>query len=79
MEEANVPVIKGYHGDQQDDETLLIESRKIGFPVMLKAIMGGGGKGMRICMHEDEFQGLRFQTYISCNVSICILIILLHS
>ena len=56
MEEANVPVIKGYHGDQQDDETLLIESQKIGFPVMLKAIMGGGGKGMRICMHEDEFQ-----------------------
>ena len=36
MEEANVPVIKGYHGDKQDDATLLVESRKIGFPVMLK-------------------------------------------
>lgn len=45
MEEANVPVIKGYHGDVQDDATLLTESKKIGFPVMLKAIMGGGGKG----------------------------------
>ena len=45
MEEANVPVIKGYHGDVQDDATLLSESKKIGFPVMLKAIMGGGGKG----------------------------------
>ena len=56
MEEANVPVIKGYHGDKQDDATLLVESRKIGFPVMLKAIMGGGGKGMRICMNEAEFQ-----------------------
>lgn len=56
MEEANVPVIKGYHGDVQDDATLLTESKKIGFPVMLKAIMGGGGKGMRIVMNEGEFQ-----------------------
>lgn len=56
MDEAGVPIIKGYHGDQQDDATLLAESRKIGFPVMLKAIMGGGGKGMRICMNEGEFQ-----------------------
>ena len=56
MEEANVPVIKGYHGDVQDDATLLAESKKIGFPVMLKAIMGGGGKGMRIVKNEAEFQ-----------------------
>lgn len=56
MDEAGVPIIKGYHGDQQDDATLLKESKKIGFPVMLKAIMGGGGKGMRICMNEGEFQ-----------------------
>lgn len=56
MDEAGVPIIKGYHGDQQDDATLLTESRKIGFPVMLKAIMGGGGKGMRICMTEADFQ-----------------------
>ena len=56
MDEAGVPIIKGYHGDQQDDATLLAESKKIGFPVMLKAIMGGGGKGMRICMNEGEFQ-----------------------
>jgi 3-methylcrotonyl-CoA carboxylase alpha subunit len=56
MDEAGVPIIKGYHDDQQDDATLLKESKKIGFPVMLKAIMGGGGKGMRICMNEGEFQ-----------------------
>ena len=48
MDDAGVPIIRGYHGDVQDDETLLKESRKIGFPVMLKAVMGGGGKGMRI-------------------------------
>lgn len=56
MEDAGVPIIKGYHGDVQDDATLLTESRKIGFPVMLKAIMGGGGKGMRISRSEEDFQ-----------------------
>jgi len=56
MDEAGVPIIRGYHGDVQDDETLLRESRKIGFPVMLKAVMGGGGKGMRISRTEDDFQ-----------------------
>lgn len=56
MEDAGVPVIKGYHGDVQDDQTLLEQSRIITFPVMLKAIMGGGGKGMRIAANEGEFQ-----------------------
>ena len=53
MDEAGVPIIRGYHGDVQDDETLLRESRKIGFPVMLKAVMGGGGKGMRIARYHS--------------------------
>ena len=55
MEKANVPVVKGYHGDNQDPKFLLEEARKIGFPVMLKASLGGGGKGMRIVMKESEF------------------------
>lgn len=41
---AKVPVVPGYHGDNQKDEILLQEARKTGFPVMIKAVMGGGGK-----------------------------------
>lgn len=55
MDKANVPIVKGYHGDNQDPNFLLEEARKIGFPVMLKASLGGGGKGMRIVMKESEF------------------------
>ncbi|KAH7698789.1 methylcrotonoyl-CoA carboxylase subunit alpha, partial [Aphelenchoides avenae] len=52
---ANVPVIEGYNGSDQKPETLLEESRNIGFPVMLKAVCGGGGKGMRIALTENDF------------------------
>ena len=55
MTAAKVPCLSGYHGDNQDPEHLLAESRKIGFPVMLKASLGGGGKGMRIVRSADEF------------------------
>ena len=55
MENANVPIVRGYHGDNQDPDFLLLEAKKIGFPVMLKASLGGGGKGMRIVMEEKEF------------------------
>jgi len=55
MEAAKVPVVKGYHGDNQDPEFLLNEAKKIGFPVLIKAVSGGGGKGMRIVNHESEF------------------------
>lgn len=48
MAKAGVPVIEGYHGEQQDDATLLEEAKKIRFPVMLKAVRGGGGKGFRL-------------------------------
>jgi acetyl/propionyl-CoA carboxylase alpha subunit len=44
MSAAGVPVIEGYHGEEQSDERLLAESEKIGFPVMIKAVRGGGGK-----------------------------------
>ena len=44
MSAASVPIIEGYHGEDQSDERLLQESEKIGFPVMIKAVRGGGGK-----------------------------------
>uniref|UniRef100_A0A1I8FZ62 3-methylcrotonyl-CoA carboxylase n=1 Tax=Macrostomum lignano TaxID=282301 RepID=A0A1I8FZ62_9PLAT len=55
MERAGVPVIAGYHGNNQEPQFLLEQARKIGFPVMIKAIRGGGGKGMRIARSEAEF------------------------
>jgi len=53
---ADVPVIGGYHGEDQSIEKLREEANKIGFPVMIKAVRGGGGKGMRIAMTEDVFE-----------------------
>ena len=47
--------IAGYHGEDQSDEKLLDEAFKVGFPIMIKAVRGGGGKGMRIAMTEEEF------------------------
>jgi 3-methylcrotonyl-CoA carboxylase alpha subunit len=52
---AGVPCIPGYHGGDQNPEKLLEESKKIGFPVLVKAVRGGGGKGMRIVQNEMEF------------------------
>ena len=47
MEEAGVPVVPGYHGDEQGDEFLALRAAEIGYPVLIKAVAGGGGKGMR--------------------------------
>ncbi len=47
MAAAKVPIVPGYHGDAQDDATLEREGRRIGTPLLIKAVMGGGGKGMR--------------------------------
>ncbi len=58
MDNAKVPIVKGYHGDNQDPNFLLEEARKIGFPVMLKASLGGGGKGMKIVEEEDKLENL---------------------
>jgi len=52
---AKVPLIPGYHGDLQSEEDLLKEAKKIGFPILLKASCGGGGKGLRAVFHEKEF------------------------
>ena len=47
MEEAGVPVVPGYHGADQDPGHLEVEAHRIGYPVLIKAVAGGGGKGMR--------------------------------
>ncbi|MFH4974952.1 hypothetical protein AB6A40_001661 [Gnathostoma spinigerum] len=56
MAGANVPVILGYHGSCQTNEKLATEADRIGYPVMLKAVFGGGGKGMRIVRNKKEFE-----------------------
>ncbi|MEE4379733.1 MAG: acetyl/propionyl/methylcrotonyl-CoA carboxylase subunit alpha [Candidatus Competibacteraceae bacterium] len=48
MEQAGVPLVPGYHGEAQDQETLSRAADEIGYPVLIKASAGGGGKGMRI-------------------------------
>ena len=55
MQQAGVPVTPGYHGTEQDEATLLAEAEKIGFPVMLKAALGGGGRGMREVESAGDF------------------------
>lgn len=54
MEKAGVPLVPGYHGDAQDDATLGAEAARIGFPVLVKASAGGGGRGMRVVRGPDE-------------------------
>ena len=55
MEKAGVPVVPGYHGDNQDAGFLAGEAEKIGYPVLIKASAGGGGKGMRRVERREEF------------------------
>lgn len=60
LEKINVPLTPGYHGDDQSDENLAKEAKKIGYPVLIKASAGGGGKGMRIVHNDSELmEGIR--------------------
>jgi 3-methylcrotonyl-CoA carboxylase alpha subunit len=56
MSEAGVPVTPGYHGEDQAPDRLQREADAIGYPVLIKAVAGGGGKGMRKVNASDEFQ-----------------------
>jgi 3-methylcrotonyl-CoA carboxylase alpha subunit len=55
MDEAGVPLVPGYHGQDQDEEKLRAEAERIGYPVLLKAAYGGGGKGMREVHKAADF------------------------
>ena len=55
MEKAGVPLVPGYHGKDQDPGLLQREADRIGYPVLIKASAGGGGKGMRIVTQASEF------------------------
>jgi 3-methylcrotonyl-CoA carboxylase alpha subunit len=56
MEEAGVPLVPGYHGEQQDPGFLQQQGDRIGYPLLLKASAGGGGKGMRVIEKPEDFK-----------------------
>ena len=55
MEQAGVPLLPGYHGAEQDPALLAAEAARIGFPVVIKAVAGGGGRGMRVVDRAADF------------------------
>jgi 3-methylcrotonyl-CoA carboxylase alpha subunit len=55
---AGVPVVPGYQGKAQDLKTLATEAKKIGYPVMIKAVAGGGGRGMRLVERESDLSAM---------------------
>ena len=58
MRDADVPCIPGYQGEDQSDERMAAEAARIGFPVMIKAAAGGGGRGMRLVERQPDFLAL---------------------
>ncbi len=56
MEKAGVPLVPGYHGDDQNPDFLHAQADKIGYPVLIKASAGGGGKGMRVVEKTEAFK-----------------------
>jgi 3-methylcrotonyl-CoA carboxylase alpha subunit len=55
MAEAGVPIVPGYHGEDQDPDRLAREAEATGYPVLIKAVAGGGGRGMRAVMNPEDF------------------------
>jgi 3-methylcrotonyl-CoA carboxylase alpha subunit len=58
MGRAGVPLVPGYHGEDQDEALLAAEAARIGFPVLIKASAGGGGRGMRVVESAEAFPAL---------------------
>ena len=56
MEKAGVPLVPGYHGSDQAQDLLASEAQRIGYPVLIKASAGGGGKGMRVVERPEDFE-----------------------
>jgi acetyl-CoA carboxylase biotin carboxylase subunit len=56
MEKAGVPLVPGYHGEAQDEAVLANAADKIGFPVLVKASAGGGGRGMRVVRSDKDLE-----------------------
>src|SRR4029077_16974349 len=54
MQRSGVPLVPGYHGEDQDPARLVDEAERIGFPVLIKAVAGGGGRGMRVVPDAAE-------------------------
>jgi 3-methylcrotonyl-CoA carboxylase alpha subunit len=63
MEKAGVPLVPGYHGRRQEAAFLKSEAEKIGYPVLIKASAGGGGKGMRAVDRSADFDA----ALVSCQ------------
>src|SRR6202163_4720662 len=55
MEKSGVPLLPGYHGERQGAAFLADQANRVGFPLMIKAVSGGGGRGMRVVSDADEF------------------------
>jgi 3-methylcrotonyl-CoA carboxylase alpha subunit len=55
MQRSGVPLLPGYHGENQDPEFLAAQARSVGFPVVIKAVSGGGGRGMRVVAAAADF------------------------
>jgi len=63
MTKAKVPLVHGYHGDNQTESLLHSEADKIGYPLLIKATAGGGGKGMRVVEQSEDF----IELLVSCK------------
>jgi 3-methylcrotonyl-CoA carboxylase alpha subunit len=55
MAQSNIPVLPGYDGKNQNDNLLASKAKKIGYPIIIKAVAGGGGKGMRLVEYDHQF------------------------
>lgn len=77
MVETGVPVVPGYHGERQDPEFLAAEAERIGYPVLIKARAGGGGKGMRLVENPSGFrtalEGARREAEMSFGDPLCLI------